>query len=422
MNRRDFLALTAAATVVKASPGTARPNFLIVLADQFRADALGVSGNAFTQTPNLDGFAREGVRFSNAYCPQALCSPSRGALMTGVYPHTTRLQQNIYHTANTFTMPEYRLSPNWPTLLHNAGYETAYIGKWHLGDDNPGFFDDWAAYNSLKPHWVGAKYRSAYRTNVETDEAVRFLEKDHAKPFALIVSYYPPHTPYDPPLQDENAYVARGVPVPGYYGAVTAVDRAFGRVLAKLKSLHLDRNTFVCFTSDHGETFGERPGSKDKGVCYEDSARVPFLMRYPQALPSGVVYEGGVSTIDLMPTLLEVAGLPLPARLQGHSRLEEIRKNDLGWKAPVFLENISQRPIDGKRSTERAVRTEQWKLILRDHPRDELYNLAADPGEADNLLPRPESRPRVKELAGLVLRWSERVNDPVAARLAKKYI
>ena len=421
MNRRDFLALTAAATVVKANPQASRPNFLIVLADQFRADALGVSGNCFTYTPNLDSLAREGVRFSNAYCPQALCSPSRGALFTGVYPHTTRLQHNIYHLSNTFAMPEFRLSPNWPSLLHNAGYYTGFIGKWHLGEDNPGFFDYWVGYNSLKPHWVGPKYRSAYRTDVEADEAMNFLEKNRSRPFALVVSHYPPHTPYDPPLKDENEYVARGVPIAGYYGAVTAVDRAVGRVLAKLKSLHLDRNTFVCFTSDHGETFGERPGSSDKGVCYDDSAKVPFLMRFPRALPSGIIYEGGVSTVDLMPTLLEVAGLSLPSGLQGHSRLGDIRKNDLGWKEPVFMENISQRGIGGTAAIERAVRTRQWKLILRDHPKDELYNLEADPGEADDLLPRPESRARVKELAALMLRWSERVNDPVATRLAKRY-
>jgi arylsulfatase A-like enzyme len=199
------------------------------------------------------------------------------------------------------------------------------------------------------------------------------------------------------------------------------VDRAVGQVLAKLKALKLDGNTFVCFTSDHGETFGERPGSSDKGVCYDDSAKVPFLMRYPNGLPSGVVYEGGVSTIDLMPTLLELAGLAPPQRLQGQSRLDGIRKNDLGWRAPVFIENISQRGIGGTHAIERAVRTKGWKLILRDHPKDELYNLEADLGEADDLLPRPESRARVKELAGLMLRWSERVNDPVAARLARRY-
>lgn len=421
MNRRDFLALTAAATMVKTGPQTSRPNVLVILADQFRADALGVSGNSFTQTPHLDGLAREGVRFSNAYCPQALCSPSRASLFTGVYPHTTHVEHNIYHVPSAFALSQYSLSPNWPSLLRNAGYYTGYIGKWHLGEDNPGFFDYWAGYNSLKPHWVGERYRSAYRTDVEADEAMSFLEKNRSKPFALVVSHYPPHTPYDPPLHDENLYSRWGVPIPGYYGAVTAVDRAVGRVLAKLKALNLDRNTFVCFTSDHGETFGERPGSSDKGVCYDDSAKVPFLMRYPSGLPSGVVYEGGVSTIDLMPTLLELAGISLPQRLQGHSRLGEIRKNDLGWKAPVFMENISQRGIGGTNSIERGVRTRRWKLILRDHPKDELYNLEADPGESDDLLPRPESHARVKELAGLMLRWSERVNDPIAARLAKRY-
>ena len=422
MNRRDFLAFPAAGPTIKVKPDKSMPNVLLVLADQFRADAVGASGNCFVQTPNLDSFARQGVRFSNAFCPQALCSPSRASLFTGLYPHTTRLQHNIYRVANALALPQYQLQPNWPNLLHDAGYYTGYIGKWHLGNSNPGFYDYWAGYNSLQPHWVGEKYHSAYRTTMETDQAMHFLEEHHTEPFALTVSFCPPHTVYDPPLEDENYYAERGIPVPGYYGAVTAVDRAFGRLMTKLESLHIAQNTLVCFTSDHGDTFGERLGSKHKTVCYDESSKVPFLLRYPERLPSEIVYEGGVSTIDLMPTVLEAVGLPLPDRLQGQSRLEEIRKNDLGWKAPVFMENISQLAVKGRPIIARAVRTERWKLILRDHPKDELYDLKSDPGEADDLLPRPESRSQVQELARMVLRWSEQVDDPVAAQLAQKYV
>ncbi|MGH9665116.1 MAG: sulfatase family protein, partial [Bryobacteraceae bacterium] len=408
----------AAASAFAAS---ARPNFLFVISDQMRAGALAASGNKFCETPNLDALARSGVRFSNAYCAQALCTPSRSALMTGVYPHTSGLDHNLYKVASAFTMPEFRLTPNWPTLLRQAGYHTGYIGKWHLGEDNPGLFDDWAGYNSLKSHWMGEKNKSEYRSDFETRQAIEFLEKHRLKPFVLALSYYPPHTPYDPPQKFEDMYKAKRVDHPGYWGAVTAVDRDLGLVLAKLKALGLDRNTFVSFTADHGETFGQRMGSADKTVSYDDSAKVPLLLRWPAGMPGGLVYEGGVTTLNLMPTMLEAAGLPVPARLQGHSLLGEIRHRDLGWKEPVFLENITQRNVDGKPSIERAVRTREWKLILRDHPRDELYNVIEDPGERNDLMHRPAQKARVRELAGLILKHGETTNDSVAVRLAQRY-
>lgn len=419
IDRRTFL--VAAGGAVPAFAAGDRPNFLFVISDQMRADALAVSGNRFCETPNLDALARSGVRFANAYCPQALCTPSRSGLMTGVYPHTSGLDHNLYKVPNAFAMPEFKLTPNWPTLLRQAGYYTGYIGKWHLGEDNPRLFDYWAGYNSLKSHWMGEKYRSEYRSDFETGQAREFLEKNRSRPFVLALSYYPPHTPYDPPRKFEDMYKAKGIEHPGYWGAVTAIDRDLGLVLAKLKELGLERNTFVSFTADHGETFGQRMGSTDKTVSYDDSAKVPLLLRWPAGMPTGLVYEGGVTTLDLMPTMLEAAGLPIPSRLQGRSRLGEIRRHDLGWKEPVFLENITQKNVDGKPSIERAVRTPEWKLILRDHPRDELYDLEKDPGERNDLMNDPAQKVRIRKLANLILKHGEKTNDPVAVRLARRY-
>lgn len=396
------------------------------MADQFRADALGANGNTWVRTPALDRLAGSGVRFSNAYTPQALCTPARGALMTGVYPHTTRLDGNLYKVDDAFQAPQLHLTPNLPTLLRQAGYRTGYIGKWHLGEKNPGLFDYWNGYNSydalnpeypLQPHWMGKPYESAYRADVDTGDAVRFLEENRARPFALFVSYYPPHNPYNPPRKFEEMY--QGREHPGYYGAVTAVDLDIGRVLDKLAALKLEDSTFVSFTADHGETFAGRLGSQAKTVCYEESAKVPLLMRWPGHLPA-VEYRGGVTTLDLMPTILEVAGVAAPARCQGHSRIADVRAGRLGWSEPVFLENITQNKIDGKPAIERAVRTENWKLILRDHPRDELYDLRADPGEKNDLFSREPAR--VKELAALIADWAKRVDDPVAAGLAAKHL
>jgi arylsulfatase A-like enzyme len=161
-------------------------------------------------------------------------------------------------------------------------------------------------------------------------------------------------------------------------------------------------------------------GSQNKTVCYEESARVPFLMRWPGRIPAGTRYQGGVTTLDLMPSILEAAGVALPARLEGHSRLADIRGGRTGWREPVFLENITQESVDGKPSIERAVRTERWKLILRDHPRCELYDLQTDPGERTDLFARQPAKAR--ELARLIRQWGQKMNDPVAVDLARKQI
>jgi arylsulfatase A-like enzyme len=412
MQRREFLALAGVAALPAATAD--RPNILFLMADQFRADALGVSGNVWIRTPSLDRLARGGVHFTNAYTPQALCTPARASLLTGVYPHTTHLDHNLYKVDNAFLLPEFKLQPNLPSLLREAGYRTGYIGKWHLGETNPGLFDYWNGYNSLQPHWLGKRYESIYRSDAETDDAARFLEQNRSSPFALFVSYYPPHTPYDPPRRYSAMYEGREHA--DYYGAVTAVDAAIGRVLEKLSSLALENRTFVSFTADHGETFGQRPGSQNKTVCYEESARVPLLMRWPGQIPAGVKFAGGVTTLDLMPSILEAAGIKAPARLQGHSRIGEVKRGKTGWSEPVFLENITQRDVEGKPSIERAVRTERWKLILRDHPRSELYDLQADPAERNDLFGREPVK--VKELARLILKWGEELKDPVAVGLA----
>lgn len=432
-NRREFLATTGAAlassTLAATTPlGNAiaetrrPPNFLFVISDQMRADALAVSGNPFTVTPNLDRLARSGIRFSNAYCAQALCTPSRGAMLSGVYPHTSGLDHNVYAVPSAITDPEFRLQPIWPQLLRNAGYYSSYIGKWHLGTQNPGIFDEWFGYNSLMPHWSGQRDKSNYMPNIQTERAIHFLEKrKRAQPFLLMLSYYPPHNPYDPPTKDEQIYVDKGVPHPDYYGAVTAVDRDLGLVLVKLKELGLEEDTFVIFVADHGDTFGTRLGSKHKTVCYDDSAKVPCLLRWPNGFAQGLVYSGGITTLDLMPTILEAAGLPAPARGQGKSLLSEMRRNDLGWKGPVFVENITQLKIDGKFAVERAVRTEEWKLILRDHPRDELYNLADDPLETRDLISQPTLKGQVRELARLIRDWGQQTGDPVGVKFASRY-
>lgn len=414
-----------------AAPEATRPNVLFILTDQWRGDALGADGNSFVHTPNLDLLAAEGVRFAAAYAPQSVCTPSRASLLTGVYPTTHRLDDNAYGIESVFALPEYSLQPNLPELLREAGYYSGYIGKWHLGEGDPGLFDYWAGYNSQLPHWLGERYESDYRPEVETEKALAFLDEHKQsrpdEPFFLEISYYPPHTPYQAPEEFHAFYEGMDLEHMEYYAACTALDAYIGRLLDKLEELGWAENTLVVFTSDHGETFRKRPLSNNKRVGYEESARVPMLLRWPEGLPAGVVYEGGVSTIDLMPTILEAARVGLPERLEGLSRIAEIRTGDLGWKAPVFVQNRTQPGVELGPHNERMVRLGDWKLVLRrmNRPkvprRDELFNLAADPLEEDNVIAAPENQAKVAELARALLDWGRKIDDPVAVQLGLRY-
>jgi len=431
VRRRSFLStgLSAGAALLPAAAAAParKPNFLFILADQFRGDAFGAAGNRFVHTPNLDRLARGGVRFANAYTPQAVCAPARASMLTGVFPTTHGLTDNVYGIDSVFALPQYKLTPHYPGELRAAGYRTGYIGKLHLAEKDPGLWDYYNGYNSQKPHWLGERDNSPYRSDVETDDAIRFIGENRERPFLLTVSYYPPHDPYNPPRRYYAHYEGKNVDQVDYYAACSAIDFCVGRLLDSLDSHGLAQDTMVIFTSEHGETFGQRPLSTNKRVGYEESARVPMLVRYPAVLPAGYVYEGGVSTVDLMPTMLAAAGRPIPPRVQGKNRIPDILARRTGWSEPVFTQNITQPRIRNGPHDERMVRWKEWKLIVRKlraegmPDMDELYDLGADPEERRNLLGRPETKAKTAELAGMLKAWGQRTGDRIAVDLADRY-
>jgi len=318
---------------------------------------------------------------------------------------------------------------NFPFLLANGGYETGHIGKWHMGIANPGFFNTWKSFNSGLPPWVGEPHKSGYRADVQTSEGVEFIERNASRQFFLYMSYYPPHEPCDPPKEYLEFYQGRNDASTRYYGAVANLDWNVGRLVATLEKHHLLERTLIILTTEHGRAWGPRPGTAaghGYDIAYDEAARIPLILRYPPLLPKGLVWRSGVSLVDLMPTVLEIAKVTPPRRLHGRSLLGAIREGRDQWDRAIVIENFSQSPIEGSHCAERAIRTQRWKLILRKfetRPQlrvDELYDLPADPEETRNVCASAEHPATVKELAATLRKWGEETGDPLAVELGRR--
>ena len=444
MNRRSFLAGAAAAAgtgFAQSSDSGQPPNIVFILFDKCRRDAVGAYGERKCHTPNLDSLAQSGVRFDSCYTPQALCGPARASILTGSYPHLHGLRKNVYEAhpgasystyqeviPDPFRDTRFKLWDNFPHFLNASGYATGHIGKWHLGPANPGFFDYWKGFNSLFLHWIGEPHKSRFRPDVHTDQGIRFIERHRDEPFFLYQSYYSPHEPNDPPKRFLEHYA--GQEHADYYASVSALDWNVGRIIETLRKHSLLNKTLIIFTTEHGRSWVDRPGTQE-GMCtaYDESARIPLILRYPVLLPEGKVWESGVSLVDLMPTIMEVAGIqPVYSMLlrrfpqiQGRSLIPAIRQGHDEWDQPVVIENVPQMAIDGGLYDERAIRDQRYKLILRKFENrpvlrpGELYDLQSDPAETKNLFADcPEA---VRQMARALETWGRQYDDPLAVEL-----
>ena len=442
MRRRSFLASLAATALRGQAQRT--PNVLLLLFDKCRADAIGCYGRSEPQTPRLNELASSGVRFDHAYTPQALCGPARASMLTGLYPHAHGVRRNVYPApagrlntnfqeviVDPFRDPRFRLWDNCVYQLNNAGYATGCIGKWHLGPANPGFFDTFKAFNSLLRHWVGEPHQSAYRPDVETDEAIRFIEGNAARPWFLYQSYYAPHEPLDPPK--EWAARFRGKEHADYHATIANLDWNVGRIFDTLRRRGLLDDTLIIFTADHGRTFIDRPGSAESiALSYEEVARVPLILRYPARIPKPKAWRSGVNLTALAATILDSCGISLAQGVAAANLTPALHAQSLfhtlsgpdEWREPVILQNIPQRGIDGSLYDERAVRTSRHKLILRKfdlrpelRASGELYDLNADPDESTNLYAREPKL--VAQLAAQLEAWAQQTRDDLAIDLAR---
>jgi arylsulfatase A-like enzyme len=405
MNRREFLNTAAAAAAAGAVRGATppRPNVLFILADDLGYGDLSCYGRPDYKTPVLDRVAREGVRFTDAYAAAPICTPTRCAFHTGRYPH--RLEIGLEEPLLDNNM-QLGIPPDHPTLaslLKAKDYETALIGKWHLGNleqfgPNRHGFDEFYGINGSSADYfthqntVGRfdlwenlrpSRDEGYLTDLFTARAVRYLSRKHTRPFFLCLQYNAPHWPWDGPGDKEADHrhplngrrmLAAGGSQAVFAEMVKSMDAGIGEVLKTLRAADLERNTLLIFTSDNG---GERysynwPFSFQKGNCFEGGLRVPTMVRWPGAVPPGRVTNQAAITMDWAATILGVTGVqPDPAYpLDGENLIDVCT-----GAGPVY-----DRTLFWRNQFHDAARSGKWKY-LREGGNEHLFDLSQDPGE-----------------------------------------
>lgn len=435
-------ALAAAATLPRVGRGAGPPNVLFIMADQWRAQAFSHAGDPNVRTPNIDRLATESAHLRRGYVANPLCGPNRATILTGRYSHQHGLVKNHTRLA--------RRQVSIAEVFRDAGYRTHYIGKWHLdGKSTPGFvpakrrqgFQTLRGFNRGHDYrgWTmfessGRKRRfKKYQPIVQTDMTLRFLEQPRQEPFFCVLAWGPPHTPYDEiPRRyrrlDPNGTLDFRPNVPagfrgsdrhrewiaGYSALGESLDREIRRLIRGLDDQGLGRDTLVVFTSDHGDLLGSHfainPNTDQpfrKGLPYEEALGVPLLFRWPGMIDPGP-RNSLVNSVDLMPTILGLCGLPIPASVAGL----DLSGHLLG-AAPAARSIYCQGLIDN-RNEWRAVVTERHKLIFWvKEDRLSLYELDQDPFEqVDAAGARPKLRDRLfDELRA----WATDIGDPVFA-------
>lgn len=432
--KRILISLLCALGVLGSSARAAtRSNFLFIYTDDQRYDALsvvqkeqGVAGRfPWFKTPNMDRIATEGVRFRNAFVVNSLCAPSRAVFLTGHYNHLNGIASNFRPFPVT--------NVTHATLLRAAGYTTAYVGKWHMGNqrERPGFdhhysFTGHARY--VDPAFIvdgKDTPTKGWIDDLSTDYAIEFLrkQKNAGKPWSLAIGFKSPHGPFEPPARAKDRFageLARSVPnmnspvpylggTPGraariadaggkapvnlnYFRCISAVDDCVGRLLGALDELGFARNTIVVYTSDNGFYLGEH-GLGDKRSAYDESLRIPFLVRYPALgdVARGRVVDEMVLNLDLAQTFLDFAGVPAPKDMQGRSWRPLLEGRTVDWRQSWFYEYFAEAQRGSRIPDITAVRTTSAKLIKYPGHDEwtELFDLKSDPYETKNLFSEP---------------------------------
>ena len=456
-----------------------RPNILFVMADDHAAHAIGAYGSRVNQTPHLDRLAAAGMRFDNCFCSNSICAPSRAAILTGTYNHVNGV--------TTLSAPFDSAQPTFPATLQAAGYQTAIFGKWHLGHGpghDPVGFDEWRVLPEQgdyhDPEFLSAAGRErllGYVTDIITDLSLDWISsRDPSRPFCVLVHHKAPHRSWEPDARHQGLYAGwemrepvtlhddyanrstaasqaqmrmtdlepedvKEVPPGGLVGeeldswlyqrfikdylrCVASIDDNMGRLLDFLDAEHLREDTVVVYTSDQGFFLGDH-GWFDKRFMYEESLRMPLLVRYPREVPPASVCQELVLNVDFAQTLLDLAGVGGPPRMQGRSLRELLRgKPAKDWRGAVYYRYWEH---DGGHGVwaHYGVRTERYKLIYYYNdglgqpgasdavfpPEWELFDLESDPYELRSVYDDPAYATVRDELTRELHRQQHEIGD-----------
>lgn len=427
-----------------------RPNFLFVLLDDQSFDALQSSERySFLKTPNMQRIEDEGAKFTNYFVTQSICSPSRASFLTGTYPHIHGVNQNNRHID-----PDWKSYKPYNQILQGVGYQTAHVGKIHMahykGEKHirPGF-DYWYSFVGQGVYFDpmvndnGKEYQEkGYMTDILTDKAISWLKekRDPNKPFSLNLWHKAVHEDHSPAPRHDKKFANEKLPLPPFdthledfagkpewqriktwdakwkeyvpsptvqpkpwpikgdkfkkqLECLLAVDESLGRVLQVLEELGELDNTVIIYSSDNGYFMGEH-GYWDKRIAYENSMKIPMLIRYPKLIKPGTKIDQIALNIDLAPTILELAGAQKPSYMQGESfvKLLHPKAKDDQWRSSFMFEYYvdDEYPYAGPNML--ALRSERYKLVdnFLENDIDELYDLLNDPGEMKNLINDPK--------------------------------
>lgn len=447
-SRREFLQAGIAAAggqlLSPLTPATSqgqpqRPNLLFLLTEGQRWDALSITGHSVLKTPHQDRIGREGVLFRNSFCTNALCAPSRVVSLTGKYSHITGAMGNKTRDplpANIALVTD---------LLHQAGYDVAFCGKAHMGNGGrERCWDYYFGFNAAVTNYYRPRFYegrkgeigpeqiySGFADDIITDRALEWLREPRERPFCLLLWLQTPHAPFFRPRKYLLMYDGLSMPVPAtfnddlkgypgkprgfanaaqkigtvdngdaarapgelmkdYYAGLVSVDDNIGRVMDWLEQNGQLDDTAILHSSDHGFFLGEFR-CYDKRFMHEPSIRVPTMMRYPKAFKADTHVDEMILNVDYAPTLLELAGVPVPADMQGRSLVDLARGRTVpDWRRSWYYEYDDDRVMNVPAN--RGIRTERHKFIqyYKENPQEfELYDLQQDPGELHNLANDP---------------------------------
>ncbi len=457
-----------------------RPNILYIMADDHASHAISACGSRINKTPNIDRLARGGMRMDNVFCTNSICTPSRAAILTGQYSH----RNGVYTLADQLDPKRNQVAKE----LQSAGYQTAMIGKWHLATEPQGF-DYWnilpgqgVYYDPVFIDRTGKKKHEGYCTDLIADFSLDWLKKrDRAKPFFLMCHHKAPHRPWDPAPKYAKLFDGQTIPEPDnlydhyegkpksvadvkmrvgensterdvkrplptdlkgdalrkwayqyyikdYLRCIQSVDDNVGRMLDYLDQDGSAGDTIVIYTSDQGFFLGDH-GWYDKRLMYEESLRMPFLVRYPGAIRPGSVNGDIALNVDFAPTFLDYAGSKAPAEMQGRSFRANLEgRTPKNWRQSMYYRYWMHNSNDHHVPGHYGVRTKDWKLIYyygkplgmkgaqepNTEPDWELFDMKKDPREMKNLYHDPAHAGTVKKLKAELDRLQKEAGDQPA--------